>query len=230
LHFSAIRGFAGDHCAQRRTVVRFFLECASLADAPMNKRQATLRRETAETLIAATLELDGSGRSEIHTGVAFFDHMLTLLSKHSLIDLQVQAEGDLSVDYHHTVEDTGIVLGECLKQALGTKFGLRRYGWALLPMDEALVEVALDLSGRFYLAFEAPGFPQPIGTFDFQLVEEFLRGFAANAAMNLHVTVRRGRNAHHVAEAIFKGLAKALDQACQIDARVIGVPSSKGIL
>ena len=210
--------------------MRFFLECASLADASMNKRQATLRRETGETRIAATLQLDGSGKSDVHTGVAFFDHMLTLLSKHSLIDLQVQAEGDLSVDYHHTVEDTGIVLGECLKQALGQKFGLRRYGWALLPMDEALVEVALDLSGRFYLAFEAPEFAQPIGTFDFQLVEEFLRGFAANAGMNLHVTVRRGRNAHHVAEAIFKGLAKALDQACQVDARVIGVPSSKGIL
>ncbi|HEY0793301.1 MAG TPA: imidazoleglycerol-phosphate dehydratase HisB [Chthoniobacterales bacterium] len=196
----------------------------------MTKRQATVRRQTAETNVTATIVIDGSGTPDIQTGIPFFDHMLTLLAKHSLFDLQVEADGDLGVDNHHTVEDVGIVLGEALKRALGDKFGLRRYGWALLPMDESLAEVALDLSGRFYLAFEAPAFPQPIGTFDFQLVEEFLRAFAVNAGLNLHVTIRRGRNAHHVAEAIFKGIAKALDQACQADARVLGVPSSKGVL
>ncbi|MBV9489769.1 MAG: imidazoleglycerol-phosphate dehydratase HisB, partial [Verrucomicrobia bacterium] len=184
----------------------------------MKTRFATLHRQTAETTVTATVQLDGTGEADVHTGVPFFDHMLTLLGKHSLFNLQLRAQGDLDVDSHHTVEDVGIVLGDCLKQALGEKIGIRRYGWALLPMDETLVEVALDLSGRFYLAFEAPEFSQPIGTFDFQLVEEFLRGFAANAGMNLHVTVKSGRNAHHVAEAIFKGMAKALDQACQIDA------------
>jgi imidazoleglycerol-phosphate dehydratase len=196
----------------------------------MTKRQATVRRQTAETNVRATIVIDGSGTPDVQTGIPFFDHMLTLLTKHSLFDLQVEAEGDLAVDNHHTVEDVGIVLGDALKRALGDKLGLKRYGWALLPMDESLVEVALDLSGRFYLEFDGPNFSQPIGTFDFQLVEEFLRAFAANAGMNLHVTVRRGRNAHHVAEAIFKGLAKALDQACQVDGRVFGVPSSKGVL
>ena len=196
----------------------------------MTKRQATVHRQTAETNVTVTLAIDGTGTPDIQTGIPFLDHMLTLLAKHSLFDLQVEAEGDWAVDNHHTVEDVGIVLGDAFKRALGDKAGLKRYGWALLPMDESLAEVAVDLGGRFYLEFDAPSFSQPIGTFDFQLVEEFLRAFAANAALNLHVTVRRGRNAHHVAEAIFKGLAKALDQACQLDARVSGVPSSKGVL
>ena len=196
----------------------------------MTTREAALRRQTAETEISAVLTVDGHGVADVSTGVPFFDHMLTALARHSLFDLEVKATGDVAVDAHHTVEDVGIVLGECLKRALGDKAGIRRYGWALVPMDETLAEVALDLGGRFYLAFEAPQFATPIGTFDFQLVEEFARAFAANAGMNLHVTVRRGRNAHHVAEGIFKGLAKALDAACVVDGRVLGVPSAKGVL
>ena len=194
------------------------------------KRRASLQRETTETYVSVDLVIDGSGTSSIQTGIPFFDHMLTLLSKHSLFDLQIDVRGDLEVDYHHSVEDTGIVLGKCLAQALGDKSGIRRYGWALLPMDDILVQVAIDLSGRSYLHYEIPNNAASIGQFDFELVEEFLRAFSFNANLNLHVDIVRGRNSHHMAEGIFKGLAKALDQSCQIDSRLGGVPSSKGAL
>jgi imidazoleglycerol-phosphate dehydratase len=147
-----------------------------------------------------------------------------------LFDLQIEVRGDLQVDYHHSVEDTAIVLGKCLGQALGDKAGIKRYGWVLLPMEETLVQVAIDLSGRSYLHYQQPDNAASIGQFSFELVEEFLRAFTSNANLNLHVDVLRGRNSHHMAEGIFKGLAKALDQGCQIDSRVGGIPSSKGTL
>ncbi len=193
-------------------------------------RRAYLQRETAETYVSVNLVIDGSGTSSIKTGIPFLDHMLTLLSKHSLFDLNIDVRGDLEVDYHHSVEDTAIVLGKCLAQALGDKAGIRRYGWALLPMDETLVQVAIDLSGRSYLHYQPPDSAPPIGQFGFELVEEFLRAFSSNAILNLHVDILRGRNSHHMAEGIFKGLAKALDQSCQIDGRAAGIPSSKGTL
>ncbi len=193
-------------------------------------RRAHLRRETAETDVSVDLVIEGSGAGSIQTGIPFFDHMLVLLSRHSLFDLKIDVRGDLAVDYHHSVEDTGIVLGKCLAQALGDKSGTRRYGWVLLPMDETLVQIAIDLSGRSYLHFRPPDNPASIGQFSFELVEEFLRAFSSNANLDLHVDILRGRNSHHMAEGIFKGLAKALDQCCQIDHRVAGVPSSKGTL
>ncbi len=196
----------------------------------MTARSASLKRETNETVVSLELDVDGTGVSEVATGIPFFDHMLTLLSRHSLFDLRVKAQGDLTVDFHHTVEDTGIVLGKCLATALGSKAGICRYGCFLLPMDDALVQVAVDLSGRSFLEFRAPENIAAIAAFDFYLVEEFLRAFAANAGLNLHVEVRYGRNNHHIAEAIFKGLAKSLDQACRIDPRRPEIPSSKGTL
>jgi len=193
-------------------------------------RRAYLQRETAETYVSVDLVIEGSGVASIQTGIPFFDHMLTLFAKHSLFDLKIDVRGDLEVDYHHSVEDTAIVLGKCLAQALGDKTGTRRYGWVLLPMDETLVQVAIDLSGRSYLHYLPPDNAGPIGQFGFELLEEFLRAFSSNAGLNLHVDVVRGRNSHHMAEGIFKGLARALDQACQIDGRVAGIPSSKGTL
>jgi len=196
----------------------------------MSPRSASRQRETAETSISVDLVLDGSGAGDIDTGIPFFDHMLVLLAKHSLFDLTIKARGDLAVDFHHTVEDTGIVLGEALAAALSTKTGIRRYGWARIPMDETLAQVAIDLSGRPFLAFRVPPETDPIGSFDFGLVEEFSRALAMSSAMTLHVEVEYGKNNHHIAEAIFKALARALDMACQIDPRVTGVPSSKGKL
>jgi imidazoleglycerol-phosphate dehydratase len=196
----------------------------------MSLRSASRQRETAETSVRVDLVLDGSGAGDIDTGIPFFDHMLVLLAKHSLFDLTIKAQGDLAVDFHHTVEDTGIVLGEALAAALSTKTGIRRYGWARIPMDETLAQVAIDLSGRPFLAFRVPSETAPIGSFDFGLVEEFSRAFAMSSAMTLHVEVEYGKNNHHIAEAIFKALARALDMACQIDPRVTGVPSSKGKL
>ena len=193
-------------------------------------RRATIDRKTSETAIRIDLTIDGRGESTIATKIPFFDHMLTLFARHSLVNLNVQADGDIDVDFHHTVEDTGIALGQAFAQALGEKRGLRRYGWALLPMDETLARVAVDFSGRPFLEYRAPQAVASIGAFAFQLVEEFLRGFAVHAGTNLHVEILYGRDAHHMAEAIFKGLAKAVDQACQIDPRVEGVPSTKGSL
>jgi imidazoleglycerol-phosphate dehydratase len=196
----------------------------------MSPRSASRQRETAETSISVDLVLDGSGSGNIDTGIPFFDHMLVLLAKHSLFDLTVKARGDLAVDFHHTVEDTGIVLGEVLAAALSTKAGIRRYGWARIPMDETLAQVAIDLSGRPFLEFRVPSQAAAIGSFDFGLVEEFCRALAMSSKMTLHVEVEYGKNNHHIAEAIFKALARALDMACQIDPRVTGVPSSKGKL
>jgi imidazoleglycerol-phosphate dehydratase len=193
-------------------------------------RSAHITRKTSETAIRIDLTLDGRGESSITTKIPFFDHMLTLFARHSLVDLTVQAEGDIEVDLHHTVEDTGIALGQAVAKALGDKRGIRRYGWAYLPMDETLARVVIDFSGRPFLEYRAPQNVAPVGPFAFQLVEEFLRAFAVHAGANLHAEILYGRDAHHMAEAIFKGLAKAVDQACQIDPRVEGIPSTKGTL
>ena len=196
-----------------------------------SKRSATVHRKTAETDISIELNVDGTGKSQIDTGVPFFDHMLTLFSRHGLIDLEVKVDGDIEVDFHHTVEDTGIVLGQCFREALGNKAGIVRYGWCMLPMDETLARVALDLSGRALLVYEAPDRVEAIGgRFSYQLVEEFLRAFAGALLANAHVDIIRGKDAHHMAEAIFKGLARALDMATRHDPRVTGVPSTKDVL
>jgi len=194
-------------------------------------REATINRTTSETSIQLTINLDGSGKSRVSSGIAFFDHMLTLFSKHGLMDLDFTAKGDIEVDFHHTVEDAGIALGQAITQALGDKAGIRRYGFFYVPMDEALVRCVVDLSGRPFLAYKAPEGVSPIGgNFEFQLVEEFLRALSVHAGMNLHVEILSGRDAHHMAEGIFKSLARALDQAVSIDPRVQGIPSTKGIL
>jgi len=193
-------------------------------------RTATIHRQTAETNIQLALDLDGSGQADVATGVGFLNHMLTLLAKHAVIDLTVRAEGDLAVDQHHTVEDVGICLGQALREALGNKEGIRRYGHFTLPMDETLATVAIDLGGRFALAFRADFPAAKIGDFDTELVEEFWQAVAANALCNLHILVHYGRNSHHIAEAIFKASARALRMAADADPRMSGVPSTKGTL
>jgi imidazoleglycerol-phosphate dehydratase len=193
-------------------------------------RTATVDRKTGETEISITLSLDGTGHPDIRTGIPFFDHMLTLFARHGLFDLVVLAKGDIEVDYHHTVEDVGITLGHALGKALGDKAGIRRYGSAYVPMDEALARVVVDCSGRPFLAYEAPRGVEAIGMFPFQLVEEFLRAVAVQAGLTLHVSILAGRDAHHMAEAIFKAFARALDVAVSRDERVKGIPSTKGVL
>ena len=194
-------------------------------------RQAHIERETGETDIAVEINLDGTGRYETATGVGFFDHMLDQLARHSLIDMKVSATGDLHVDDHHTVEDTGIALGQALALALGDKRGIRRYGSCLLPMDDALVRAALDLSGRPYLAWDVPFAAQKIGTFDTELVREFFQAVATHGGITLHVTALSGVNAHHLAEATFKAVAQALRAAVERDPRKgDDVPSTKGSL
>lgn len=194
-------------------------------------RRATANRATSETQIAVSLSLDGTGAHRCATGVGFFDHMLAQLARHSLIDLDLAATGDLHIDDHHTVEDCGIVLGRCLREALGDKVGIRRYGSCLLPMDEARVQAALDLSGRPFLVWDV-AFPTPkIGSFDTELVREFFTAFAMNAAMTLHVSLQAGANSHHIAEAAFKAVARALREAVEPDPRAAGaLPSTKGTL
>ena len=200
------------------------------------KRSANINRITGETQITGKLTIDGTGKADVKTGLSFFDHMLTLLAKHSLCDLKLRATDDLDVDAHHLVEDVGIALGQAFAQALGDKRGIRRYGWALVPMDETLAQcrIALDFSNRSYLVFTAKNWKQiaglELGKFRVGLVREFLQGFANEARCNLHVDVLRGDEPHHVVEAIFKALAKAIDQACQRDSRVKGLPSTKGKL
>ena len=193
-------------------------------------RKSNINRQTKETKIELAINLDGRGQASVSTGVGFFDHMLELLSRHSLIDLDVTADGDLHVDAHHTVEDVGIVLGQAIDKALGDKRGISRYGWAIVPMDESLAQVAVDLSGRSALAFRVNFTGPTIGDFPTELVEEFLRALSANARMNLHVTVPYGTNNHHIAEAIFKSLARARRQAVGRDPRSDEVPSTKGAL
>ena len=198
---------------------------------PPNARTARLSRQTKETKVELSLDLDGSGQGDVHTGVGFFDHMLELLSRHSLIDLDVTADGDLQVDSHHTVEDVGIVLGQALEKALGDKRGIHRYGWAIVPMDETLAQVAVDLSGRAAFVFKVTFTGTTIGHFPVELVEEFFKALASNAKMNLHVAVPYGSNNHHIAEAIFKAVARALRQAVEHDSRLgDAVPSTKGSL
>ncbi len=193
-------------------------------------RQAHIERQTSETRIALTVTLDGDGGSEVVTGVGFFDHMLSHVARHGLLHLTIQADGDLHIDDHHTVEDVGIALGQALREAAGDKAGIARYGHALLPMDEALVSCALDWSGRGILVDDFL-FPSPkIGTFDTELVAEFFRAVASQAGLTLHFEQKRGRNAHHIAEAAFKAFGRALDMAKRRDERVGGIPSTKGIL
>jgi imidazoleglycerol-phosphate dehydratase len=194
-------------------------------------RSATLTRTTSETDIALTLDLDGTGRADIETGIGFLDHMLTALTRHALFDLTVRAKGDLHIDDHHTTEDVGIVLGRALTQALGDKRGIARFGHAIVPMDEALAEAAIDISGRPFLAWSVT-FAQPkVGTMDTELFEEFFRAFATNALITLHVTRKAGTNTHHVAEACFKALARALRMAVAPDPRIgNAIPSTKGAL
>jgi imidazoleglycerol-phosphate dehydratase len=193
-------------------------------------RTATIRRETAETKIDLSLNLDGTGRHELATGVGFFDHMLTHLAKHSLFDLTVKCHGDLHVDSHHTVEDVGICLGKCLAQALGDKSGVRRFGSATVPMDEALVTAAVDLSGRPFLVWNADVANEMLGTFHASLAEEFWRAVSSAGTFNLHVVLHHGRNTHHIIEAVFKATARALRAATEMDPRGTGVPSTKGVL
>ena len=193
-------------------------------------RTAKIERTTAETDIALELNLDGAGQSSIATGVGFFDHMLTLLARHAQFDLTVAAQGDLHVDQHHTVEDVGICFGQAVKQALGDKSGIARYGHFTLPMEETLVTSAIDLSGRYAFVFDV-SFPTPkIGDFDSELVEDFWQAAAANALCNLHVMLHHGRNSHHISEAVFKSVARSLKMAVALDPRTSGVPSTKGTL
>ncbi len=196
----------------------------------MEKRIATLKRTTKETNVEISLDIDGAGEANVGSGIGFFDHMLILFAKHGLFSLSVKAQGDLVIDGHHTVEDVGIVLGQALAKAAGDKAGIRRYGHVYVPMDEALVRVVVDFSGRPFLAFDAELGQGRIGEFDVELTEEFLRAVAVNAGLTLHVKVLAGKNRHHIVEAIFKALGRALSQSLERDPRVQGVPSSKGML
>ncbi len=193
-------------------------------------RTVTLQRQTNETDIALSLDLDGQGRWECETGVPFLDHMLSHVAAHGLLDLEIRAKGDTEIDDHHTVEDVGIVLGQALAQAVGDKQGITRYGSQLMPMDEALVLVALDFSGRGLLVYDVALPGARVGTFDTELGGEFLRALAHNADLTLHVKLLHGENTHHILEAIFKGLGRALGQAVAVDPRRVGVPSTKGTL
>jgi imidazoleglycerol-phosphate dehydratase len=193
-------------------------------------RTATIRRDTTETKVELSLDLDGTGRHELATGVGFFDHMLTHLAKHGLFDLTVKCQGDLHVDAHHTVEDVGICFGKCLAQALGDKSGIRRYGSATVPMDETLVTAAVDLSGRPFLVWNADVPNETLGAFRSSLAEEFWRAASSAGAFNLHVVLHHGKNTHHIVEAIFKATARALRAATELDPRGSGVPSTKGVL
>lgn len=197
---------------------------------PGEHRTATLERNTAETRIRLTLDLDGEGKGEISTGIPFLDHMLVLLAKHGQFDLEVQATGDLAVNYHHLVEDVGIVLGSCVKTALGTFHGISRYGHAVVPIDEALALIALDFSGRGGLYTEQAFTDAWVRDFDLGLIEEFFRALAMHAGLTLHIRMLSGVNAHHKSEAAFKGFARALRDATRLDPRVRGVPSTKGML
>jgi imidazoleglycerol-phosphate dehydratase len=196
----------------------------------MADRRATIDRRTTETQIRLTLNLDGAGRADVRTGIPFLDHMLTLTARHGLLDLEIEASGDLAVDLHHTVEDTGICLGQAIVQAVGDKAGIVRYGTFTVPMDEVLVTASLDLGGRPFFAEDLDLQGRWIATFDAELVREFFQAVAFNGLMNLHFLQHRGGNAHHLAEAAFKAFGRALDAATRRDERVQGVPSTKGVL
>ena len=196
----------------------------------MNTRSAVMKRKTKETEIALEFTLDGTGKSQIETGIGFFDHMLDSFCRHGFFDMKLSVKGDLDVDSHHTVEDTGIVLGQAIKSALGDKQGISRYGSFLLPMDETLVLCAIDLSGRPYLVFDEKYTVDRIGSMDTELVKEFFYAISYSAGMNLHIRKISGVNNHHIIEATFKAFAKALDAACRVDERVQGVLSTKGTM
>jgi imidazoleglycerol-phosphate dehydratase len=194
-------------------------------------RRSERSRETKETKVRITLDLDGPGHGDVNTGLPFLDHMLDQLGRHGGIDLHIEAAGDLHVDAHHTVEDVGIVLGEAVAEAVGDKSGLRRFGWAIVPLDEAAAQVSLDLSGRPYLVWEVEAGTDRIGAFDPQLAEEFMRAFVSAAGITLHVRMLSGRNPHHILECAFKGIARALSDALSLDPRRdAGAPSTKGVL
>ena len=193
-------------------------------------RIAKIERNTLETKIQLSINLDGSGLGTIRTGVGFFDHMLTLFAKHSLLDIELLVDGDIHIDAHHTVEDTGIALGKALVQAVGDKAGIRRYGHAVVPMDESLATAAIDLSGRPFLVFRGQLPQVMIGQFPAELAEEFFRGFSSTGLLNLHLEAVYGSNSHHLVEALFKATGRALRQAVENDPRVKGIPSTKGIL
>lgn len=196
----------------------------------MKARKAAGKRTTKETDIRVEVNLDGTGKYSVDTGIGFLDHMLELWSKHSLIDLKLKARGDLQVDYHHTVEDVGLVLGEALNQALRDRKGIRRYGWSYMPMDDTLSRVVVDLGGRPYLVYDISNPKKKIRDFDAGLIEEFFRALSTQARMNLHIAQLYGKDAHHAYESVFKGFARALRMACERDPRATGVPSSKGVL
>lgn len=196
----------------------------------MTKRTATISRKTKETQVELTINIDGEGTSKISTGIGFLDHMLDLLTKHALFDLTIKASGDRIVDDHHTVEDVGICFGQAINKALGDKKGIQRFSNTSVPMQETLANIAIDISGRPALVFNVAFHTEKIGNFDAELIEEFLKAFITHAGINLHVNVPYGTNAHHIAEAIFKGLAKALESAVRIDERIKDVPSTKGLL
>lgn len=193
-------------------------------------RSASMKRETKETQITASLNLDGSGNSSLHTGISFFDHMLDGFARHGLFDLDIHCHGDLDVDCHHTIEDTGIVLGSLIKEAVGDKRGIRRYGHFMLPMDEALVLCAIDLSARPYFVYDAQFHAEKCGQMDTQMAREFFYAVSYAAGMNLHIKVLYGENDHHIMEAMFKSFAKALDMAVSFDERITDVLSTKGVL
>ena len=193
-------------------------------------RHAELSRETKETQIHVALDLEGEGRAEIDTGIGFFDHMLSLMARHGLFNIRIQAKGDLQIDAHHTVEDIGICLGKAVLEAVGKPVGLVRFGHAVVPMDEALAEVAVDFSGRPFLAFEAALPRGRVGEFDAELVEEFFRAFAINSRVTLHIVLRYGTNTHHSIEGLFKAFARALSEAVRIDPQIKDIPSTKGML
>ncbi|OUT62839.1 MAG: imidazoleglycerol-phosphate dehydratase [Rhodopirellula sp. TMED11] len=193
-------------------------------------RTASIHRVTGETDIQLSVNVDGSGQGQRNSGVGFLDHMLDLLAKHALIDLEVQAKGDLHVDDHHTTEDIGIALGQAIHQALGDRAGMRRYGHFTLPMDECLVTSAVDLGGRYAFEYHAPIKADKIGNFDSELVEHFWQSFAANSHSNVHVVLHHGRNSHHIAECVFKSLARSIRMAAESDPRSDAIPSTKGVL
>ena len=196
----------------------------------MDKRQCTLSRSTYETKIDLSLNIDGNGKNNIDTGIGFFNHMLVQISKHGHMDIDIHAKGDIEVDYHHTVEDVGILLGQAISKALGDKKGIVRYATTFTPMDEALSMVSMDISGRPFLYFDVEFTGERTGDFEVQLVEEFFRGLAFNAGITLHIKKLHGKNDHHIIESIFKSFARAMDAASQIDPRIAGVLSTKGIL
>lgn len=196
----------------------------------MAKREAVVTRKTGETDIYVSINLDGAGRADVNTGIGFFDHMLISFAKHGFFDLKVKVEGDLYVDSHHTIEDTGIVLGQAIKEALGEKKSIKRYGSMMLPMDETLILCALDLSGRPYLVFDAAFTTDKVGYFDTEMVKEFFYAISYSAGMNLHLKQMAGSNNHHIIEGMFKAFAKALDEATLVDERITDVLSTKGTL